>query len=300
MSHCLTYSILRQLRKKNVPLLDTYGGATVAYSLRKLNSDYTGYCIKVRRSSDDSLQDIGFNSQGVVNKTNLLSFVGNGDGFIHTWYDQSGNENDATQTTNDNQPKIVLSGLVAKDGVDPIIDFGTNSNRFFLLLPTGLLFNTDIISYFHIARIKDYTSSNGGLFGPYNNVYVGFEVIQAGVESNRSLLRINNTRRNRIPFASASELDQIWNNDELCLSSILGNSSSVGVYKNGSAITLVNSSALPSLDFDGQYAIGTYATNLGTGYNLNGKVTELVIYTTDQLANRIGIEQNINNFYSIY
>ena len=45
------------------PLLDVYTGAAAAYSLRKLRSDYTGACLRVRRSSDSAEQDIGL---GVV------------------------------------------------------------------------------------------------------------------------------------------------------------------------------------------------------------------------------------------
>jgi hypothetical protein len=51
--------------------LDTAG----AYSLRKLRTDYTGSTIRVRRSSDNAEQDIGFVSNELDVNT-LLSFVG--------------------------------------------------------------------------------------------------------------------------------------------------------------------------------------------------------------------------------
>ncbi len=41
-------------------LLDTYTGASVAYSLRQLRTAYTGAAIRVRRSSDNAEQDINF------------------------------------------------------------------------------------------------------------------------------------------------------------------------------------------------------------------------------------------------
>jgi hypothetical protein len=41
-------------------LLDTYSGAAVAYSLRKLRTAYSGSAIRVRRSSDNAEQDFGF------------------------------------------------------------------------------------------------------------------------------------------------------------------------------------------------------------------------------------------------
>jgi|DEB0MinimDraft_6_1074348.scaffolds.fasta_scaffold00137_9 hypothetical protein len=41
-------------------MLDQYGDAAAAYSLRKLRNGYTGDAIRVRRSSDDTERDIGF------------------------------------------------------------------------------------------------------------------------------------------------------------------------------------------------------------------------------------------------
>ena len=47
-----------------VYLFDNYSGALFAYSLRQLAFDYTGPAIKVRRSSDDTEQDIYFDDLG--------------------------------------------------------------------------------------------------------------------------------------------------------------------------------------------------------------------------------------------
>ena len=71
-------------------LLDTYTGAAAAYSVRRLSSTYTGSAMKVRRSSDDALQDIGFDGSGNLDTSALLSFVGGGDGHVTRWYSQSG------------------------------------------------------------------------------------------------------------------------------------------------------------------------------------------------------------------
>jgi len=55
-------------------ILDTYTGAVSAYSVRKLVSSATN-SMKVRRSSDDALQDIGFDGNGNLDTTALLAFV---------------------------------------------------------------------------------------------------------------------------------------------------------------------------------------------------------------------------------
>jgi hypothetical protein len=56
-------------------LLNEYPNASAAYSLRKVDSAYAGSAIKVRRSSDNTEQDIGFvNNQ--LDTSSLTTFVG--------------------------------------------------------------------------------------------------------------------------------------------------------------------------------------------------------------------------------
>ena len=94
-----------------VGLLDSYPGAAAAYSVRLLKSTYTGSAIRVRRSSDNAESDIGF-SGGNLDTSALTTFCGAGNGFVTTWYDQSGGGNNLTQTTAAQQPQIVSSGSV--------------------------------------------------------------------------------------------------------------------------------------------------------------------------------------------
>jgi hypothetical protein len=93
-------------------LLDHYPNARAAYSLRKLRSDYTGPAIRVRRSSDDAEQDIGFDDSGMLDVSALESFTGSGNGFVVRWYSQVETKPDLTQSTNSNQPRIAQGGSV--------------------------------------------------------------------------------------------------------------------------------------------------------------------------------------------
>jgi len=117
-------------------LLDTYPNASVAYSLRQLRTAYSGSAIRVRRSSDNAEQDFGF-VNNVLDTASLLTFCGVGNGFVTTWYDQSGNANNAVQTTAANQPQIVTSGVVNKinskasmslDGINDSFDLTSTIN----------------------------------------------------------------------------------------------------------------------------------------------------------------------------
>ena len=107
-------------------VLDTLGiSAAVAYGLRLLTVVYTGKCVNIRRSSDNATQDIGFDGSGNFNTATFSAFVGGGSGYVTTWYDQSGNANNAAQATAANQPQLSLTDvnglptlIFASSGVD--------------------------------------------------------------------------------------------------------------------------------------------------------------------------------------
>jgi hypothetical protein len=98
--------------------------------LKLMNRYYTGSCIRVRRSSDNVEQDFGFNATQGLDTSGLLSFCGAGDGFIRTWYDQSGNGRDFVQGTTANQPRIVNAGALETglNGLPAIYFDGTNDS----------------------------------------------------------------------------------------------------------------------------------------------------------------------------
>ena len=66
-----------------------------AYSLRSLTGG-DPEVVNVRRSSDNDERKFTVSQ---INSGALASYIGSGnDGFVETWYDQSGNGNHATQT----------------------------------------------------------------------------------------------------------------------------------------------------------------------------------------------------------
>jgi len=109
------------------PVLDHVPNAAAAYSLRRLSNAYTGPVVKVRRSSDSTTAD--FTAAEVVDGT-LTAWVGAGDGFVHTWYDQSGNARNATQATAASQPKVVSSGVVVTEGGKAALSFDGVDDHF--------------------------------------------------------------------------------------------------------------------------------------------------------------------------
>jgi len=250
-------------------LLDTYGGAAAAYSLRALSSGWlAGDVVEVRRSSDSTAQN--FTASQITNG-DLVAFCGVGDGFVSTWYDQSGNGNDATQATTTSQPKIVNAGALVTggldfDGVDDyfgLIDLDNSSQPNTIISVS----RTDVTgSTRAIYGIGSNSSSAAGYYRSSNNHAIYADIILGGsvYTSGTEYLRFD-----------------LFN----------GASSVVGV--NG-ASTVGNSG-------------GRSLTHLMIGDSLlsnvnplNGRIREVIIYPSDQSANRIAIEANINAFYSIY
>lgn len=86
------------------------------YGVRLLYSNYTGPIMKIRRGNDNIEKDFYYN----INADNLVtddgttlntSWLNNGFAiaYVTTWYDQSGNQNHATQTTTTYQPVYNLT-----------------------------------------------------------------------------------------------------------------------------------------------------------------------------------------------
>ncbi|WP_296277867.1 arabinofuranosidase catalytic domain-containing protein [Pseudomonas sp. UBA7530] len=101
--------------------LDDFSPAPrVAYSLRKVISTAT-VAIRVRRSSDNAEQDIGF-AGDALDTAALAAFVGSNSAFVTTFYDQTATGINLVQATAASQPRIVNAG--AFDGA-AIFD-GTN------------------------------------------------------------------------------------------------------------------------------------------------------------------------------
>lgn len=81
--------------------LDTWtsnlGDIRVCLSLRKVVENYSGACLSVERSSDQTSQDINFNGR-VLDKAQFDTFVGGSTATLVNWYDQTGNNHHFSAT----------------------------------------------------------------------------------------------------------------------------------------------------------------------------------------------------------
>lgn len=114
---------------------DAIPNIAAAYGMRRLLTSYTGSLLRLRRSSDSTEQDFGYVANGDLDAAAIATFVGGGSGFVQTWYDQSGNGNNATQSTANTQPLYVASGQNSKptiryDNSDDFLSLGDLSAAF--------------------------------------------------------------------------------------------------------------------------------------------------------------------------
>lgn len=250
-------------------LLDSYSGASVAYSLRKLSSSYSGSAIRVRRSSDNTEQDIGFTGNE-LDTTSLTSFVGANDGYVTRWYDQSGNANNSAQATATVQPQIVSSGTVLTNNSKPSMFLENQDSLTFTTLTPITTFTVakiDTLNYaIHYVLFNNVSTKGyfyGGTFTGVNGlgIYDGSAKSITGEDTNTHLGYFNY------------------------------NGTNYEVAKDGSSISNLASGS----NFDLNY-IGRQQTSL----TLNGQLQEIVIYPSTQSTNKSNIESNINTYYSIY
>ena len=272
-------------------LLNKFPGASLGLSLRLLDRNYTGFCIKVRRSSNNDELDIGF-VNNELDTASLLTFAGSGDAFVTIWYDSSGLNNNAFQTSAGNQPKIVDSGSVILDEGKPAFLFSGNQ-----WLQTVNPYPTNqYLSAFYLAsstgnsqRVLDTrgTGSEGDVKGWHFKFSNSGDITLVDNGANKSNSTQNITRSGQK------------------LVSLLINGGSVGVnsyikeFTNSALTQEVNSSEIIDYDSGNVLTIGTNSNGQNT-QRFTGKMQAVILYSFDKGSERVGIENNINDYYSIY
>ena len=254
-----------------VGLLDQYTGAAAGYSLRRLSVNTTNV-VRVRRSVDNAEAD--FNPTEITDGT-LLAWVGNtasDNGFVTTWYDQAGS-NDATQATAANQPKIVDAGVLVTENGKPAVDFDGVDD----FLKNTTISISQPITHFTTAKLKTIAGLNricdGGFNSTRHSLYVNGDFFYfAGLNLTQGVLE--NTNQNLHYFLANDT------NSEAGINGLVATVGSAGTSDLG-GLTM-------AARWDGIIQFGDLLYQ------------EHIIYSSDQSANRTGIETNINNYYNIY
>jgi hypothetical protein len=254
-----------------VGLLDLYPNAEMAYSLRKLRAAYTGAAVRIRRSSDNAETDIGFLANGNFNSAAAVAFCGAGNGFVTTWYDQSGNSKDWLQPTAANQPQIVNAGASILVNGKPSILFDGVNDGFDAVNP--LLIN-DILSCFSILK----TSSSGLQYCDSTTFNKWFFILQSGSSSTAisdrfSIATVAKNQNIITPTTRNNYYTEFGNNTQN-LTYLRGN------------IIIAN------------WANFSYMNQVG--FALGGNSQEVIIYKSNKDSERLAISNLINQYYGTY
>ena len=247
-------------------LLDEYSGASAAYSLRQLSASTTNV-VRVRESVGSTEQD--FTSSEITDGT-LTTFTGANDGYIVTWYDQSGNGVNVTQATASSQPKLVSIGVVELENGLPCVVFDGSNDYLQAAISIAQPFTlldvrkyNDTSSQIAISLDTVGTSIADGVLGSVFRSYYGSYLLDAAVNTNQGLwYSLGNGASSSVSLDDAAEN--------------IGDAGSSGV----SSITI------------GRLGTGTLVADV--------KIQEIILYPSDESANKSGISENINSFYSIY
>ena len=270
------------------------GSAFVALSVaRKLRNAYAGSAIRVRRSSDDAEQDIGF-SGNVLDESSLTTFIGAGNGFVTTIYDQSGNGLNVTQTTKAIQPAIATSGVIIKDNSKPAMSFpGTGYNLRYDPSAISAENNTTIQSVCHGG---DNDGANYlkcafsvGANGVARGFGVGYGFYNSAADARKPAIIVNSSATNAVSST-------INNNQVMMIGVVSGASQSL--YENNNSVVTATSDQTLQITSDGVFVAVIPA--LSFGLLVGALWQESVAWMSNLDAYAATIKSNTNGFYGIY
>ena len=255
-------------------LLDTYTGAKVAFSVRKLRNAYSGACLRVRRSSDNAELDINFLA-GNLDTSALTTFVGANDGFVTTWYDQSGNSNDATQSTGSLQHYIIVAGVLQTSGAYPVLYKTNDTRRYYLTNNFNLPNEFTFINAYNRFQISEFSFLSGS--NDYNYPFIHY------VDHGRYIA--NSTTF--FPFGTNSVLNA------KIASTYRKSSTASGGFLNGVSFGAEQNIPITSTSLINQV--------IARGANLtSSKTHEVILWDTDRNTDLTAITLDLNTYYGTY
>ena len=263
-------------------LNETYGsGAEAAYSTRRLNGNYSGDCMTIRRASDGTTQSIGFVDEE-IDESAIETFCTGTTCTVQVWRDQSGNGNDAEQTTTGNQPTIYTGGQLVKDGGRLAVDFDGSNDA---LIGTTIPFSgTTHRSSFTVVNADSAASSD-----------IIYGIGEGGAINAGKLWQLTSETAMRV-VGSATFSNSAQTLQSLGTTIFNGTTvSDVDFYLNGTQTPQATSTGT---------TINTAATSWGIGQtpdytnNYDGKMQEIILYASDKSTDRTDIEENIGDYFT--
>jgi hypothetical protein len=254
-----------------------------AFSIRLLNSLYTGAVINIRRSSDNVTSDFYGSTDGLTLKTSgnisYTTWIGASTGYVVTWYDQSGLGRHATQTNTSYQPVL--------DFTSKWITF--NGSNQFMDLPSMSYLNGSAYTYSMVTKRTSTKNSNiiiGGLAVSTNtNLHIGWV---NGVSGLWRTAHYNNDADFAVTGLLPSNVELITGTYTLN-----GNRE---VWVNGASLSRLSSGSTGALSSIGTQYIGKFYTSQW----YQGNISEIIMFNAASTSiDREILEQDTMSFYNI-
>jgi hypothetical protein len=301
----------RLLVPQKLPLLLDYaGGAAAAYSLRWLSNSYTGPVVRGRRGVDAAQRDFipSEITDGTVAAWN--GEVGSTGVSVTTWYDQSGNGNDAVQATSQYMPLLysAATGLVTEggkaavrfDGGDDRLDVPSSTATF------SFLHDGTKSAVFAVVNTEQADNTLGAVMAN-----TGGSSSTHGIaiwSDDRTSLSRNLALNLSVVKGVAHQLvlqdimNDAWALSQQNLMTVLfdvGNATATAraaSFMNGASIESQNSQTESPSSSDASYDMQIGASGVSTFF-WHGTMQELLIYPTDMTALRTRIEADMAWYY---
>jgi hypothetical protein len=224
--------------------------------------------------------------------TGIPAYDNTVDGFVETWYDQSGNGNDATQSVAGSQPKIVDAGVLVSggldfDGVDDLLE----------LSGSGLDIFKDVgyAQVFAVAKSSQTGTGSGRLILATTAGSAAARYVLADSPTDSASYRIAGRRLDSDPFQTVTSNSPHGNLEKILTGFLNYNDSEAYLYQNGTNVATELNFQLAGNSSNTSSSLVEFGSN-----GFDGTIREIIIYPSDQSANRVAIETNINDHYDIY
>jgi hypothetical protein len=285
--------------------LDKHSGAVAAYSLRQLSFTATS-AIRVRNNGG-SEADIGFDSNGDLDTASLLTHCGSNGGRISTWYDQSGNSNHMTQSTQADMPYIVDNSgnlITTSTSSIPAIDFyfGSDGKH---LTDTFVSNNSDRLMMSLMAEFRSVTDGQY-IFNQWTtsqstqvfqmNILGAHRDLRLAARFSTTLKHLGRTQTSSEVAADTEYIvvgsldhasgDLDVNGDTADTDTGFPGSSGAGLINNGNLVA----------------AIGRRSNNGGNpaAAQYTGFLSEVVLWSDSSLPSQSGVMTDMNAHYSVF
>jgi hypothetical protein len=266
-------------------LLDQYPGAGFAYAFKRFKASYNGNNIRARENSNED--NIALLTEA-LDTSSLLTFAGGNDAFLPIIHDQTSNANNLTQTTANNQLKIVDAGALVTSGGHAAtqgtgVTGGVTSNIAFSGMTDIWFFEVmEVVTSGSNQFFYESSTNFGQNSGAFLIAITGGDLVIFNKRGTANLTNI-------YPISAGRQLIsiRIQNNVNFATFS--------QVFINGTEITKSSVNGFGDSELSDQILYVGARGGITNGFQ--GKRQASIFYPFGQSANRTGIETILKNLY---